>query len=227
MVTVAPISNFETNVTRKGKPGRPALPGERYPSGQLKPAGKRDTGPTPAVIKKTFDKALRGGGDPLIGTSLGLLFMTGKITASDLAAGTALAKLWGRYDRAMGMPGRFTLSPDYGTARAISDREPPSDAAVVAVRDRFKKTMALLGVGWIDTLAGFGDITVANGAGEAKKLSGEAARSAHLGDCWRTVALLERVCVDDLACEGYELPRLKAALELLAPWFGIDARKGA
>ena len=225
MPVVEPISNFETNVRRKGKAGRPALAGERYPSGKLKAGEKRDTGPSPAVVKRTFERALRGGADAMVGTSLGLLLMTGKVTAPEFAAGQALGRLWGRYDRAMGMPGRFTLSPDYGTARAISDKGEMSDAAVAAVRDRFRNTMALLGVGWADTPAGFGDVTLASTAGKAMRLSGEAARSAHLGDCWRTVVLLERVCVDDLACEGYELPRLVAALDLLVPWFGIEPRK--
>jgi hypothetical protein len=221
MVTVAAISNFETNVTRKGRAGRPAQSGERYPSGKLKPADKREGGPAPALIKRTVEAALRGAADPLYGTSLGVLFLRGEITASQLAAGNAFARLQGRYDRAMGMPCRFTASPDYGTARSLSDKGPMADDELAAVKDRHARTMGLLGG------AMQGSVVVAAGDGGLKRLDGEAARPVRAYDARRTTALLERVCVDDLACESYELDRLRAALQLLVPWFGVGPQKGA
>ena len=228
MVTVNRVSNFETNPASvrggkalggKSKAGRPAQAGERYPSGKLKPAEKRESGPAPALIKRKFEEALRGAADPLYGTSLGLLFMCGEINASQLAAGTAFARLQGRYDRAMGMPCRFTASPDYGTARSMSDKKAISDDEVAAVKDRHARTMSHLGG------ALFTSVSVADGAGGRKRLDGEAARPVRAYDARRTTALLERVCVDDLACEGYEIGRLKAALDLLVPWFGVGPEK--
>ena len=221
MATVAPISNFETNVTRKGKVGRPAQAGERYPSGKLKPADKREGGPAPALIKRTVEAALRGAGDPLYGTSLGQLFLRGEITAPQLAAGNAFARLQGRYDRAMGMPCRFTASADYGVARATSIKGPVSDEETAAVKERHAATARLLNG------AMQGSVVVSVGDGSLKRLDGEAARPNRAYDARRTTALLERVCVDDLACEGYELDRLRAALQILVPWFGVGPHKGA
>lgn len=229
MVKVEPVSGFEVSpaAPRGGKglggrsrAGRPALAGDRYPSGQLKPADKREGVQAPALLKRNFDEALRGAADPLYGTSLGLLFMHGKISAAQLTAGTAFARLRGRYDRAMGMPCRFTASPDYGTARAISDRGPMTDAEVEAIKDRHARTLGYVGA------AATGSVAVSAGDGSLKRLDGEAARPVRAYDARRVTALLERVCVDDLACEGYELDRLRTALDLLVPWFGTEARKG-
>ena len=228
MVTVAPISNFETNAgTFKGgkntggkAKGRPALEGARYPSGKLKPADKREGGPAPALIKRTVEAALRGAADPLYGTSLGQLFLRGEITASQLAAGNAFARLQGRYDRAMGMPCRFTASADYGVARAVSSKGPVTDDEAVAAKDRYAATMAFIGG------AMQGSVTVSTGDGSLKRLDGEQARPVRAYNTRRTTALLERVCVDDFACESYELDRLRAALQVLVPWFGVGPQKG-
>ncbi|MGI3902478.1 MAG: hypothetical protein ACRYGP_16880 [Janthinobacterium lividum] len=226
MVTVAPISNFETNAgsfrggrNSGAKVGRPLQAGERYPSGKLKPLEKREGGPAPAEIKRTFDRAIRDGREPLLGTSLGLLMMRGEITPSQLAAGTAYARLQGRYDRAMGMPCRFTASPDYGTARAMSDKGPMSDDDVAAIKARHGRMLGFIGGGSARSIA------VADGAGGLKRLYGEAARPVLAYEARRTIALLERVCVDDLACEGYEIGRLQAALDMLMPWFGLGSGK--
>lgn len=227
-VEIAPPNGFETNTgafvrkapSVKGKAGRPALAGERYPSGKLKPADKREGGPAPAEIKRTFDRAIRDGREPLLGTSLGLLMMRGEITAPQLAAGAAYARLQGRYDKAMGMPGRFTMSPDYGAARSVSNGQPMSELDAAAAKERHSKTLSFLAGAMRGTVA------VADGLGGLKRLEGEAARAVLSYDARRTANLLERVCVEDLACESYELGRLKTALDVLVPWFGVGPHKG-
>lgn len=225
MVMVEPISNFEgnagtfkggRNLGAKGKVGRPAQVGERYPSGKLKPPEKQKASTPPAQIKRLFEAALRRAADPIYGTSLGLLFMNGDITAHELAAGTSYAKLRGRYDRAMGIPGRFTLSPDYGTVRAISNREPMSDREIEAIEKRQAETFAEIGA---DMQAAW---CVPDGQGGQRWVSPEGQRAANRTMAERTIALLERVCVDDLACESYEVERLKRALQILVPWFGVN-----
>lgn len=224
MVTIEPISNFEGNAgSFKGgrnsgakKAGRPAHEGERYPSGKLKPAEKQSSGTPPAQIKRLFDAALRGAADPLYGTALGFLFLNREITAQELAAGVAYAKLRGRYDRAVGVPGRFTLSPDYGTARSLSSQQPMTDAEVEAVKKRQADTFAAIDAemhaAWC----------VPDGRGGLRWVSPEGQLAQKRTTAERRIALLERVCVDDLACERFEVERLKCSLQILVPWFGIS-----
>ena len=153
MCLVEPISNFEANagtfeggrnLGAKGRAGRPAEAGDRHGCGKLKPHKDRNAGSPPAQIKRLFDAALRGAADPLYGTSLGLLYAGREITAQELAAGTAYAKLRGRFDRVMGIPGRFTLSPDDGTGRASSSREPLTEREVAQVKKRHGEMMGVI-----------------------------------------------------------------------------------
>ena len=230
MPLVEPISNFEANagtfkggrnLGAKGKAGRPAQAGERYPSGQLKPQKDRNAGTPPAQIKRLFDAALRGAADPIYGTSLGLLYAGREISTQELAAGTAYAKLRGRFDRVMGIPGRFTLSPDYGTGRAISSREPMTEREVAQVKKRHCEMMGAIHASMAAAVYKADERAQLKGGG-VRLVSPEGQRAQIRTTAERTVALLDRVCVEDLACESFETVRLKAALQRLVPFFGIS-----
>ena len=228
MPLVEPISNFEANAgTFRGgrnlgaKAGRPAQAGERHACGKLKPQKDRNAGTPPAQIKRLFDAALRGAADPLYGTSLGLLYAGREITTQELAAGTAYAKLRGRFDRVMGIPGRFTLSPDYGTGRAISSREPLTEREVAQVKKRHNEMMGAIHASMAAAVYK-ADERAAAKAGGIRLVSPEGQAAQIRTTAERTVALLDRVCVEDLACESFETERLKLALQRLVPFFGIS-----
>ena len=230
MCLVEPISNFEANagtfeggrnLGAKGRAGRPAEAGDRHGCGKLKPHKDRNAGSPPAQIKRLFDAALRGAADPLYGTSLGLLYAGREITTQELAAGTAYAKLRGRFDRVMGIPGRFTLSPDDGTGRASSSREPLTEREVVQVKKRHGEMMGVIHASMSQAIDKQDERAKLKGDG-VRLVSPEGQLAQIRTTAERTVALLDRACVEDLACESFETGRLKAALQRSVPFFGIS-----
>ncbi len=227
MPMVEPISNFEGNAgsfkggRNLGAKGRPAQPGDRHACGKLKPQKDRNTGAPPAQIKRLFDAALRGAADPLYGTALGLLYANQEITTQELAAGTAYAKQRGRFDRVMGIPGRFTLSPDYGTGRSISSREPLTEREVASVKKRHGEMMGAIHTSMAAAVYKADERAKLTGA-SIRLISPDGQRAQIRTAAETTVALLDRVCVDDLACESFEISRLKTALQRLVPFFGIN-----
>ena len=76
----------------------------REPNGR--PRRHRDSGPSPTEISRLRDAALAGMKDPIWGTQLGILHLSGKLTNSQLAAG----KRWAE------------LARDYSTAYARAQR---------------------------------------------------------------------------------------------------------
>jgi hypothetical protein len=110
------------------KQGRPRIPGDRYPSGQLKPRSKQPDGTPPAKIRRAVDLALHGAADPLLATPLGWLRLHGKLTDSQVAAGVAYAKLRGQADRAMGLTRRSIASPSYEVGYGSRGPDAPADA---------------------------------------------------------------------------------------------------
>ncbi len=128
------------------KPGPKLKPGTRYDSGRLKPESRREAGAPPVQLKRVFDRALRGAEDPRFGTVLGLLFMSGKITAEHFAAGEAYGRLRGRFDRATDVPRRTCQSPWYGDARSpAKNPKPLSEAASVALIERHTALLVYVG----------------------------------------------------------------------------------
>ena len=74
----------------------------REPNG--KPQRHRDSGPSPTEISRLRDAALAGMKDPIWGTQLGILHLSGKLTNSQLAAGKRWAELARDYSAAVGAP---------------------------------------------------------------------------------------------------------------------------
>ena len=74
----------------------------REPNG--KPQRHRDSGPSPTEISRLRDAALAGMKDPIWGTQLGILHLSGKLTNSQLAAGKRWAELARDYSTAQQSP---------------------------------------------------------------------------------------------------------------------------
>lgn len=204
-----------------GKPGPKRKEGARYPSGDLKPARKQPDAvlppaPAPRQVVNVRDLALSKALDPRLGSSVGLLWMSGKITRQEYRVALAYARLRGQHDRVMGIPGRMTLSPDYGVARAMSlPRKPPTDAEIEAVREEHRAMRI-----WVEESAPQSWCAF-DGRGNARSVSLEVEAYAAESRARRVLSLLDRVCVDDLSCEWAELPTLRTALQRLATWFDI------
>jgi hypothetical protein len=78
------------------KGGRPRKPGERYPSGDLKPKGEAIA---PAVWARIKADAVRITKDERLGTELGRLSFHGELTNAQTAAGFRVAEIYRRYHR--------------------------------------------------------------------------------------------------------------------------------
>ena len=77
----------------------------REPNGQPKRSLNRESaGPSPTEISRLRDAALAGMKDPIWGTQLGILHLSGKLTNSQLAAGKRWAELARDYSAAVGAP---------------------------------------------------------------------------------------------------------------------------
>ena len=74
---------------------------KREPNG--KPQRER-SGPSPTEISRLRDAALAGMKDPIWGTQLGILHLSGKLTSSQLAAGKRWAELAADYSAATQSP---------------------------------------------------------------------------------------------------------------------------
>lgn len=228
-MTVEPPSCFSRNdmsisarkarkqESRPSKDGPKFQEGARYPSGKLKPVDQRDKGLAPAVVRRIVDLAKRGANDPRLGSAVGMLHLCGDVSARQFAAASRYAKIRGRYDRAMGMPGRFTLSPDYGTARAISNREPLTEADVETIKRQHREMMAAIDAGVTEAWC------VPDGKGGFKHVGEDASRASKAYRSSQRVALLDRVLVDDLPAEWSEISALCTALDGLAAFWRIEA----
>lgn len=202
---------------RPSKDGPKFQDGARYPSGKLKPFDSRDKGLAPAVVKRIVEQAKRGANDPRLGSAIGVLHLCGEVTARQFAAASRYAKVRGRYDRMMGMPGRFTLSPDYGTARAISNREALSETDIETIKRQHGEMMQAIDAGVTESWC------VPDGKGGFKHVGEDAARASRAFRSSQRVMLLERVLVDDLPAEWSDLRVLCTALDGLAAYWRIEA----
>ncbi len=199
------------------KVGRKPHAGERYASGGIKPVDKRDKGFSPVVVRRIVDLAQRGAADPRLASVVGVLHLTGEVTAVQFSAASHYAKVRGRYDRATGVPGRFTLSPDYGAARAISSREPPSEADIETAKRQHREMMAAIDMGVTESWC------APDGRGGVKHIGRDAALASQSTRSRQRVTLLDRVLVDDLPAEWSDLRPLCAALDGLAAFWRITA----
>ena len=74
---------------------------KREPNGKPQ---REPSGPSPTEISRLRDAALAGMKDPIWGTQLGILHLSGKLTSSQLAAGKRWGELARDYSAAVGAP---------------------------------------------------------------------------------------------------------------------------
>lgn len=105
----------------KNKPGPKPLPGERFPSGKLKPAKKQRGAPpegwSPTHIRRALDQAYILAGNPLLASEIGQMLMRKELTPREASAAFAYARRVGRLEKiSHGAPARWTKSQafDFG-----------------------------------------------------------------------------------------------------------------
>lgn len=113
--------------------GRPRKTGERYPSGKLKVAQTRPG----AEIRRIVDLAAKKAADPIFGTPIGWLRLTGELSDLLVRAAEIYAMQRRAYDAAQGMASRSARSADMGAtprrSRAATDS---ADARAVRLYER-------------------------------------------------------------------------------------------
>jgi hypothetical protein len=121
----------------KQKPGPKPKPGERYPSGNLKPKKAEDVR-GPNAFARLKEQAVAKLVDPRLGTEIGRLWIAdGLLTAGEAAAAFHIAEVYGRYERLTAKPGRSVASPDYlRSFKAAIDPYARGDLETVARYER-------------------------------------------------------------------------------------------
>jgi hypothetical protein len=122
-------------VSGVSKRGRKRKFGKRHPSGDLVNP-QMDTvraGLPPSAVRRLMLHAKELALDPLLSSQLGLLHHTGKITDTELAAGTKVSAIYGTYASLQGLPRRSARTANLGTG---SGSEPPAnpDDVLIDVR---------------------------------------------------------------------------------------------
>lgn len=128
---------------------RKRLPGKaRYQNGRIKNTkeARRDEDDTPAgIVRRIIADAKRGAANPLLGSEIGILRLTKRLTDIHVAAGTELGELVGRYDAMKGLGSRHMKSPSYQTGFGLSLRADPNIEEVRKVEARYQGAMACMG----------------------------------------------------------------------------------
>ncbi len=200
------------------KAGRKPVAGERYANGRIKPPHLRDVlTPPPTAIRRTMEAALRGAGDPRWGSMIGRLRLGRELTERQFNAAEAYGRLRGRFDRMMGLPRRSARSCLYDVEAGRSAQE-MSDGAIAALREEHGAMLA-------GVEGGLGVARVAVTAGGARRaLDAAVAERSRQARTGRTVAMLDRIVLDDEAPLPGELQLLAAALDVLVVLFKIGER---
>jgi hypothetical protein len=98
--------------------GRGRKAGDRYPSGKLKPTGNKPAIEpfAPALIQRIKRGAKNRWEDARLGSEVGILLMSGELTAAQAAAAFRIASIYGAYEHYAGLH-RSSASPSYDAAR--------------------------------------------------------------------------------------------------------------
>lgn len=94
--------------------GRNAKAGDRYRSGDLKPAM------SPSAVRRAVDVAKQFGREPLFGSPLGRLRLLDELTDRQVSAGKTYEKIRREADRYLDAPSRSARSPAYGVSFGLS-----------------------------------------------------------------------------------------------------------
>lgn len=184
----------------------------RKPLAKRKPCGRLAQDDTPSITtadwKRAKDLAKRLAGDARLGTEIGRLNHLRILTDTQAAAGQRIAEVYGRYDRAMGRR-RSAASPGYQIGLLRGGEDPGECEALpemkancrcpacLAAEDDYARTRAYKKL--MDALGPLG---------------------------LRTIALIERLCIDDEHLLPDQLDAVRAGLDVAAAHFGLMGRGG-
>ncbi len=129
--------------------GRQRLAGARYPSGNRR-REERSNEYWPSAIKRLTSAAVAGMHDPEWGTVIGRLYLEGKLTSREYAAGKRWAAVWAEYCIATGYPSPDPRSLVIGAPTRSEPPDPESHAGAAEARrakrarKRFEEAHAVL-----------------------------------------------------------------------------------
>lgn len=181
---------------------RPRKPGERYPSGKLKPAPKPNFDPISGVEwQRIRQDGRRLGADPRLASELARLNLFGELTIVQTTAGQRVGEIYGRYERLTGLK-RSVRSPSYERAYGIGfERQDAERAAAEAFRD-LQDTL--------DQLAQAPPPIFSKRKGRLE------CRPHHVIDA------LEHLCVENRAIGPALYPEIRGLLDYLAATWGLS-----
>lgn len=125
--------------------GRKRKQGRRYASGDL----VREVETPPAAIRRLRDAALAGMQDARWGAEIGRLYLAGRITSEQYAAGCRWADLARRHSAALGARAGTASSSDFNRSQG-APIDPDSDAGLLESRrhlkdlERYQKALVVL-----------------------------------------------------------------------------------
>lgn len=187
------------------KPGPKKRAGARYPSGRLKPY-QADVSPT--LVRRMRDMARDNAANPNLGTPIGSLYLAAEITHAQMAAGLEFARLRARYDRAIDAPRRTCASPSYGAAFGQVEAAPILAEELLAAETENT-------IREFEAAAKVVRYTPTMASRDQFDISGKTTTS---------LALLDRVCVENEHPTWYEKQCLLPLLTALAAHFRLTTR---
>lgn len=103
---------------------------------------------SPALIARIKDAAVLRMSDPLLGTRLGWLVMSGDITSAQAAAGFQFACIFDEYARVKGFPRRSAASPSFEFTSPGEAGDVPEDVVrrVSSIYEGLRDTLQGVGV---------------------------------------------------------------------------------
>ena len=136
-------ATIQSDVDRGGlpsmhaKPGRPPKPGERFPSGDIKPKGEPTGSISATAWQRIKAEGMRFGLDARLGSEIGRLSLHGELTNAQTVTAFRIGEIYGRFERYKRRR-RSVASPSYesgfGDADVAEERMDPDELARHEVR---------------------------------------------------------------------------------------------
>jgi len=117
-----------------GKRGRPALPGERYPSGERRATSDPRV---ENVFRRFTELEQMVGLDPRLTSQIGRLRYLGLLTDNQAVAADRIAQIYGRFERIHAVR-RSSVSPSYQLGRRTGEGHEYDPAAIAAAERDYR-----------------------------------------------------------------------------------------
>lgn len=181
----------------QNKRGRPRQPGERYPSGKLKPADTDKQPIAPALWQRIRTEGVKFGLDPRLTTELGRLALHDELSSAEVSAGFRIAEIYARYEKFHGLVRSAGGSSFF--RQFVADAEKPID-----IKDR-------------DILYEFEREREEEEAKAEFELLQEHMPASHRG-------FVEQLCVDNRPINPHVLRGVRSVLKYFAELFKDDKK---